>query len=35
MLTSGHAVLPDVAVSLFGFSAGQASFVAKVEVASR
>jgi anaerobic selenocysteine-containing dehydrogenase len=32
-LTSGQAVLPDAAVSLFGFSAGQASFEAKVEVA--
>ncbi len=32
-LTSGQAVLPDAAVSIFGFSAGQASFEAKVEVA--
>jgi anaerobic selenocysteine-containing dehydrogenase len=32
-LTSGQAVLPDTAVSIFGFSAGQASFEAKVEVA--
>lgn len=32
-LTSGRAVLPDAAVSIFGFSAGQASFEAKVEVA--
>ena len=34
-LTSGQAVLPDEAVSIFGFSAGQASFEARVEVASR
>jgi anaerobic selenocysteine-containing dehydrogenase len=33
-LTSGEAVLPDAAVSIFGFSAGQASFEAKVEVAA-
>jgi anaerobic selenocysteine-containing dehydrogenase len=32
-LTSGEAVLPDPAVSIFGFSAGQASFEAQVEVA--
>ncbi len=32
-LTSGQAVLPDAAVSIFGFSAGQASFEARVEVA--
>lgn len=32
-LTAGTAVLPDAAVDLFGFSAGQASFDAKVEVA--
>lgn len=31
-LTSGQAVLPDVAVSIYGFSAGQASFAAQVEV---
>lgn len=31
-LTSGQAVLPDTAVDLFGFSAGQASFEAMVEV---
>jgi anaerobic selenocysteine-containing dehydrogenase len=35
ILTSGQAVLPDAAVSLFGFSAGQASFEARVEVASQ
>jgi anaerobic selenocysteine-containing dehydrogenase len=34
-LTSGQAVLPDEAVSIFGFSAGQASFGAQVEVTSR
>jgi anaerobic selenocysteine-containing dehydrogenase len=33
-LTAGGAVLPDEAVELFGFSAGQASFEAMVEVAS-
>ena len=33
-LTAGAEVLPDVAVDLFAFSAGQASFDAKVEVAS-
>lgn len=33
-LTSGHAVLPDAAVDLFGFSAGQATFDARVEVVS-
>jgi anaerobic selenocysteine-containing dehydrogenase len=32
-LTSGAPVLPDVAVDLFAFAAGQASFDAKVEVA--
>jgi anaerobic selenocysteine-containing dehydrogenase len=31
-LTSGQAVLPDTAIDLFGFSAGQASFEAMVEV---
>jgi len=31
-LTSGQKVLPDAAVSVFGFSAGQASFEARVEV---
>jgi anaerobic selenocysteine-containing dehydrogenase len=31
-LTGGQAVLPDVAVDVFGFSAGQASFEAMVEV---
>jgi anaerobic selenocysteine-containing dehydrogenase len=31
-LTSGCAVLPDAAVDLFAFSAGQASFEAMVEV---
>jgi len=33
-LTGGHAVLPDPAVDMFGFSAGQASFEARVEVVS-
>jgi anaerobic selenocysteine-containing dehydrogenase len=33
-LTGGQAVLPDVAVDMFGFSAGQASFEAMVEVVS-
>jgi len=33
-LTSGQAVLPDAAVDLFGFSAGQATFEARVEVVS-
>jgi anaerobic selenocysteine-containing dehydrogenase len=33
-LTSGQAVLPDAAVDLFGFSAGQATFEAMVEVVS-
>jgi anaerobic selenocysteine-containing dehydrogenase len=33
-LTAGAAVLPDAAVDLFAFSAGQASFDARVEVAS-
>ena len=33
-LTDGHAVLPDTAVDIFSFSAGQATFEAKVEVAS-
>jgi len=32
-LTAGTAVLPDAAVDLFSFSAGQASFDARVEVA--
>ena len=32
-LTAGEAVLPDEAVDLFGFSGGQASFDACVEVA--
>jgi anaerobic selenocysteine-containing dehydrogenase len=32
-LTSGQAVLPDAAVDLFGFSAGQAAFEAMIEVA--
>ena len=32
-LTSGDAVLPDAAVDVLGFSAGQASFDARVEVA--
>jgi len=32
-LTSGQAVLPNAAVDLFGFSAGQAAFAAMVEVA--
>jgi anaerobic selenocysteine-containing dehydrogenase len=31
-LTSGDAVIPDEAVDLFGFSAGQAAFDAIVEV---
>ncbi len=31
-LTSGAAVLPDEAVDIFGFSGGQASFDASVEV---
>jgi len=31
-LTSGAAVIPDAGVDLFGFSAGQAAFDAKVEV---
>jgi anaerobic selenocysteine-containing dehydrogenase len=33
-LTSGEAVLPDAAVELLGFAAGQASFDARVEVES-
>jgi anaerobic selenocysteine-containing dehydrogenase len=33
-VTSGQAVLPDTVVDMFGFSAGQASFEARVEVAS-
>jgi anaerobic selenocysteine-containing dehydrogenase len=33
-LTSGQAVLPDAVVDLFGFSAGQATFDAMVEVVS-
>jgi anaerobic selenocysteine-containing dehydrogenase len=32
-LTSGEACLPDEAVDVFGFSAGQAAFDAAVEVA--
>jgi hypothetical protein len=32
-LTDGAAVLPDEAVDIFGFSGGQASFDAAVEVA--
>jgi anaerobic selenocysteine-containing dehydrogenase len=32
-LTGGQAVLPDAAVDMFGFSAGQAAFEAMVEVA--
>ena len=32
-LTSGEACIPDAAVDLFGFSAGQAAFDATVEVA--
>jgi hypothetical protein len=32
-LTSGRAVLPDEAVDLFHFSAGQSAFDARVEVA--
>ena len=32
-LTAGAAVLPDAAVDLFAFSAGQATFDAMVEVA--
>ncbi|MBI2492702.1 MAG: molybdopterin-dependent oxidoreductase [Candidatus Rokubacteria bacterium] len=32
-LTDGRAVLPDAAVDVFGFSAGQAAFDARVEVA--
>ena len=32
-LTSGDAVLPDAAVDALGFSAGQAAFDARVEVA--
>jgi anaerobic selenocysteine-containing dehydrogenase len=32
-LTGGAPVLPDVAVDLFPFSAGQAAFDARVEVA--
>jgi hypothetical protein len=32
-LTSGAAVLPDAAVDVFDFSAGQADFEARVEVA--
>jgi anaerobic selenocysteine-containing dehydrogenase len=31
-LTAGHAILPDTAVDMFNFSAGQASFEARVEV---
>ena len=34
-LTSGDAVLPDAAVDALGFSAGQAAFDARVEVAQR
>ncbi len=32
-LTDGGAVLPDAAVDLFAFAAGQATFAAMVEVA--
>jgi anaerobic selenocysteine-containing dehydrogenase len=32
-LTSGRACIPDAAVDVFGFSAGQAAFDAAVEVA--
>ena len=32
-LTAGEACLPDAAVDVFGFSAGQAAFDASVEVA--
>src|SRR4030095_14550950 len=31
-LTAGHAIFPDTAVDMFNFSAGQASFEARVEV---
>ena len=31
-LTGGNAVLPDLAVEIFAFSAGQSSFDARVEV---
>jgi anaerobic selenocysteine-containing dehydrogenase len=34
-LTSGQSALPDEVVELFGFSAGQASFDAMVEVAAQ
>lgn len=33
-LTSGQPVLPDAAVCMYGFSAGQASFAARVEIES-
>jgi anaerobic selenocysteine-containing dehydrogenase len=33
-LAAGHAILPDIAVDMFSFSAGQASFEARVEVVS-
>ncbi|MFI5401290.1 MAG: molybdopterin dinucleotide binding domain-containing protein, partial [SAR324 cluster bacterium] len=33
-LTSGRAVLPDAAVDVFAFSAGQAAFDAQVEIAA-
>ena len=33
-LTDGSAILPDAAVDLFPFTAGQASFEANVEVAA-
>jgi anaerobic selenocysteine-containing dehydrogenase len=35
ILTAGQAVLPDAAVDLFGFSAGQATFEARVEVVAQ
>jgi hypothetical protein len=34
-LSAGDAVLPDDAVELFGFSAGQAAFDAQVDIARR
>ena len=33
VLTSGAPVMPDAAVDIFGFSAGQATFDASIEVA--
>ena len=33
VLTSGAPVLPDAAVDIFGFSAGQATFDASIDVA--